>query len=325
MNIYKYLNIKVLAFLSAIILWFFVVGVENYVFVFPLELEVKVLNLHSDLRVKQKLPTVKVNYKSLEKNLNTPNISDFDVSINALGLSEGKYQLPLNYSSKNPKINIVSIEPEIVNIELIKLANKEVEVKSKVYGNPMKGFEVQKVSLKQKNIKIIGLQSNIDKINSLNIDIKLEGQEHTDFSRTINLTIPENIDLKPEDILFEPKTIQVDIQIKKIEEDLNNNNQSTDDNVITEDNYKKTVMVDVVAEDKIQGAVREFVPSNILLTIEGKEEDLKQINGQSFKLQISEKDIVNGFYEIKLNDIISSLDLQVKMLEVSPSKIAVKF
>ncbi len=324
MNIYKYLNIKVLAFLSAIILWFFVVGVENYVFVFPQSLEIKVLNLTPGLIVAQKLPTVKVNYKLLEKNLNTPNISDFDLSINTLGLSEGNYQLPVYYSIKNPKINIVSIEPETVTIELVKLASKEVEIKSKVQGKPMLGFEVQKVSLRQNNVKITGLQSNIDKINSLNIDINLEGQEKNDFSKIINLKIPENINLKTEDITFEPNTVQVDVKINKIEEK-NNNQNTNDDNVIPDNNNKKTVMVDVVAEDKIKSAVREFVPNNILLTIEGNEEDLKQINGQSFKLKIHEKDIINGFYEIKLSDIISLLDLKIKMLEVSPSKIAVKF
>ncbi|MCC6643676.1 hypothetical protein IT411_02915, partial [Candidatus Peregrinibacteria bacterium] len=64
MNVFKNIQIKLLAVVSALLLWLFVVGVENYVYVLPTEVGVKVANLSQNVSVATELSKVKVRYRS---------------------------------------------------------------------------------------------------------------------------------------------------------------------------------------------------------------------------------------------------------------------
>ena len=111
MGILKNIQIKLLAVVSALLLWLFVVGVENYVYLMPTDLTVKVINLGPNVSIANELSKVKIRYKSQDNAGANINVNEFELFVDADKLVDGNYNLDVNYISKNPKISVVAVEP----------------------------------------------------------------------------------------------------------------------------------------------------------------------------------------------------------------------
>ena len=61
-------RLKILALVSAVILWLFVIGIENTVSLFPREIEVEILNMNESVGISQSLPGIKV-YVNADKEI----------------------------------------------------------------------------------------------------------------------------------------------------------------------------------------------------------------------------------------------------------------
>lgn len=335
MNIFKNVGIKALAVVSALLLWFFVVGVENYVFLFPDEISVKVENLGQNVSVANALVTAKIRYKNANGATVTPNANDINLYLDATGLGEGDYQLPIRFTSKDPKVNIVAVEPALADLKLEAITSKNIDLKTLIGGSPAKDFEVKTMEVDQTKIKLSGAASAIADIKELNLKITLDGSENADFSRKVTLEAPAEWKLSGKTVSFDPAVVQVDIAVRKSLKSTAADVPSLNNNGVTVGNssatpvssgmQRKILMVDVVAEQTLKSAVKEFLPANILVTVEGTTETLAQVSNSAIQLIIHSRNVSNGSYTVNPEDLILPNGLSLKVIELSPAKIAVKF
>lgn len=328
MNLFKNIQIKLLAVVSALLLWLFVVAVENYVYLFPTELPVRVINLGQNVSVANELSKVKVRYKASDNTPANVNSNEFELSLDAQNLNEGNYLLEVNYISRNPKITVVSIEPPRLELNLEAITSKELKLKTEVTGAPAKGYDLREVKLSQEIIKISGASSVLAEITELPVKIALDGSENADFSRKITPEAPADWNLNGKTISFDPPVIQANIQVRKSPkaESIVNTNPTENPRIVEEVNLKKkTLMAEIIKDTELNTSVKELLPENILVTVEGEDSEIAKLSNNSIKLRLSSGQISKGSYRVELSDIEIPIGVNVKIVEFSPAKVLVKF
>lgn len=333
MRIFNNISLKLLSVLAALLLWVFVVGVENYVFALPIEQIVRVSNLGQNVSVANELEKVKIKYKATDSSSPAPSAAEFELSVDASDLSEGQHLLPINFLSKNPKITIVAVEPASLNLVLEANTSKEINLKHEIKGSPDKDYEVREVKLDAAKVKVLGAASVVGKLNELNLKISLDGSENADFNRKITLEAPTEWNLKGKTISFDPPTVQAEIKIrrKKIEQPVDNTSSTTtiDHNTgSTSDNdflSSKTVMAEIVLQGENISGVKETLPQNLLVTIQADAATLPLVNNETIKLILDLNKVVKSSYSVKSTDLSWDNTLDLKLVEFSPDKILVKY
>lgn len=333
MKIFNNISLKLLSILAALLLWVFVVGVENYVFALPIEQIVRVNNLGQNVSVANELEKVKIKYKASDSSSPAPSAAEFELSVDASDLSEGQHLLPINFLSKNPKVTIVAVEPASLNLVLEANTSKEISLKQEIKGSPDKDYEVKEIKLDTSKVKVLGAASVVGKLNELNLKISLDGSENADFNRKITLEAPMEWNLKGKTISFDPPTVQAEIKIrkKKVEQPADNTSgiETTDSNTgstSTDDILaRKTVMAQIVLEGENISGVKETLPQNLLVTIQADDATAALVNNETIKLILNLNQVVKGSYSVKSTDLRWDNTLDLKLVEFSPEKILVKY
>lgn len=191
--ILKNIELKILALFSAIILWFFVVGIENNSFRFPEQLEVHAIGVSEDLSVTNDLGKATIRIRAPQDLIKNLTKTDFDVTVDAKNLKAGEYNLPLVATSKNDKVTILKVEPATTHIVLEAVTQKDVKLKAVVSGSPAKGFRVNQIQFSPATVTLHGGKTLLDKITDLNVEIKLNGTESANFNTNVTLKLPENL------------------------------------------------------------------------------------------------------------------------------------
>ncbi len=329
MNIFKNLHLKLLSVFAAVILWLFVVGVENYVHLFPNELQVKVINLGQNVSVANEISPVKVRFKTPNGQLNV-NASDFELFLDAQGLGEGEYSLPVMFTSKNVKVSVVAVEPANLALKLEAITSKEISLKAEMSGSPARDYEIKTFKLDLEKVKLSGAASAISEIQTLPIKISLDGTETADFSRKITLEAPAEWKLAGKTVSFDPAVIQANIEVRKKPESesgttAGTNSSSQVNTPVLPGNERKTLMVEIVEDSDLSSVVKELLPKNILVTVEGKPDELNLLDNGSIKLQLRNSEIQNGVYNVSTKDLIMPENNNLEIITYSPEKVLVKF
>ena len=328
MNIFKNIQIKFLAVVSALLLWIFVVGVENYVYLFPTELPVKIINLGQNVSVANELSKVKVRYKASDNTGANVNSNEFELFLDAQNLNEGNYSLEVNFISKNPKITIVYVDPPRLELNLEGITSKEIKLRNTVSGSPAKGYDLKAVKLTQETIKISGAASVLAKITELPIKLSLDGSENADFSRKITPEAPAEWNLSGKTISFDPPVIQANIEVRKsLKVDNIVDTLTTDTSPVVDslNLKKKTLMAEILKDSQNNLSINELLPENILVTVEGEESEIAKLTNDTIKLMLNTSKISKGYYTVESGDIQIPEGVIVKIVEFSPAKVLVKF
>ncbi len=336
MNLFKNLQIKLLAIVSALLLWLFVVGVENYVHVLPDKIPVKVINLGQNVSVANEMPAVKVRYKNESGASVAVNSNELEVYVDAAGLAEGIHGVPVRYISKNPRVNVVAAEPASLQLELEAVVSKEIGLKAAVSGGPARGYEVKNVRLNTELVRISGAAKALASINDMPLKISLDGSESADFSRKITLEAPAEWKLVGKTVTFEPATVQVDIEVRKLPQPADTpsdtantvKTDTTGDSAagrpVAEGMQRKNFMAKVLLSEDLKAVAKEVQPLNVLVTVEGKPREIDQLNNNSVRLTIPLAGVLKGVYTVSAKDIQLPQGLNVQIIETSPATVNVK-
>lgn len=329
MNLFKNIQIRILAILSAVLLWMFVVGVENYVYLLPNEVPVKVTNLSQNVSVAKELSKVKIRYRKQDE-AGTISPTEFEISVDAQNLTEGEYNLPISAISKNPKVSVVAVEPATLSLKLEANTSKEIPVETVVTGIPDRDFELKEVKLSNEKVKVSGASSLLGSLKSLPIKVNLDGSENADFSRKVTLEAPMEWNLNGKTISFDPAVIQMEIEIRRkksaIPIDSSNSGTDTTDSITSSADLKrKSLMVEIVKDKTLTSSVKELLPTNVLVTVEGSATDIESLTNASLKLNLDSSRVVSGSYTVNPEDIALPDGKDIKIVEFSPEKVLVKY
>ena len=201
-SFFKNWELKILALLSAIILWFFVVGIENYSFRFPDQIDVHAINIAQDLSVTNDLGKATLRIRATQDVVKNLTKSDFDVTVDLKNARAGEQDLPLVATTKNDKVTILKVEPATVHVIVEAVAQKEVKIKEVISGTPAKGFSMGQIQFTPAVAILHGGKTLLDKITEIDASIKLTGIESANFNLNVPLTLPSAA--FAEGITFEP-------------------------------------------------------------------------------------------------------------------------
>ncbi len=302
-------QIKALAFFSAILLWVFVVGVENNVSIFPQGLEVRVASLSDNLSIIGEKPTVKLRIKAPNVDLKDINVSDFEVSVSGEGLIEGRNIAEVTAISKNPLISIVDIEPAEVAVELEAVSSKEVPVVVEVSGSPADGFEYDSLFVDSDIALLKGKSSQLNTIDELSFVIELTGKENSSFSRVLRPDL-EGVEISPEQFFA-----NVTVKELVIDEEVN-------EKEVVSELVSKKFMVEVNMSQDSELRPREIVPKNVVIELEGSLNDLENVSEDQLLVLLEEKLLKDGKIKINPNDIAVPFGLSV--ISIEPQELEVK-
>mgnify|MGYP002621461720 CR=1 FL=1 len=209
MKIFSNIHLKLLALLSAIVLWFIVITVENTIYVFPQELEIDVRNLSTNLSLANELPEVKLFLQVSKDELKSLTPDDFSIYIDLANAQAGQKSAQVQATATAQQVKILKIEPIQVDLKLSPVTEKEVEVEINVIGDPQEGYVVSNVEAGNQTVKVTGAQSLIENIESVQADLLLDGSERGEINQSVMLTLGDEqaieaglIQIVPEQIII---------------------------------------------------------------------------------------------------------------------------
>jgi YbbR domain-containing protein len=207
-------ELKILALLSAIVLWFFVVGIENNSSKFPEQIPVAAVNVPTGMVVSNDLGKAIIRIRTDQDLVKNLAVGDFDVTVDLTNAQEGGQDLPLSATSKNDKVTILKVDPATVHVVLQAITQKDIKVKPVVSGNPAQGYAVQDVQVNPQTVTISGGKNAINTLDSIEADIKLSGIESTDFMENVTLQLPPNL-ASQKNVSLNPEQVSVDVKISQ--------------------------------------------------------------------------------------------------------------
>ncbi len=206
-GILKNWELKLISLLSAVVLWFFVVGIENTVYVMPDSIVVKAQNLGKGVSLTAALPTVKIYVNARGEDIKTVNKNDFEAYVDLSDLSSGDHEVPVQVSSQNPQVSVLKTDPAKINITLAPVAEKEVALNPAIKGLPADGYTVKDLKTDHAKIKLTAAKSILDKIDSVKAVLVLSGTETSDINQNVVPELPAVPDLPKESINMDPEQI----------------------------------------------------------------------------------------------------------------------
>jgi YbbR domain-containing protein len=209
----KQINLKILALVSAIILWFIVITVENNVIKYPNAIRIQAQNIAESLTLKDSLPVANVFLKMDREQFKEISENDIEVYIDLGDKRQGQHTVQVEALVNGSRSKILKVDPAQIQIELTEMFMKEVKVETEITGTPAEEYKVSSASVKPERIKLEGPKILLDKIDVLKALHHLKGDEKADI---VVIVIPElaGIDSQ-ETIKISPADVEITIKIEK--------------------------------------------------------------------------------------------------------------
>ena len=209
------LFLKLISLFFAIILWFYITPVvsrDTLEMNYALPLQLK--NIPDDMIVTGKVEDhINVRLKGRQSIIRDLDPDELNVSLNLSGAREGARYYTLDHDNLNVpgKVDVVSMNPQKIKIEIVRLMRKEVDVKANISGKPASGYRIKSVSVSPAKIILEGPESEIIKAPLMeDININVSGRRSS-FSKEVKVKIPlRNLRTLGNDIVI------IDVEVERI-------------------------------------------------------------------------------------------------------------
>lgn len=221
MKLLHNLHLKILAILGAILFWIFIVGVKNPIYEFPELIDIKPFNLSDQWSVAQDIGKVELRITTDKETWQTLKKEDFESYVDLKDNEEGTYVKEVFVTSKNPKIQIISFEPESAKVTIEPVKQAKFPIETVVKGSPLEGYQIQKIELKPAEIAVKAGASTLEKIKetkTLKAELTLSGNETGSIEKELALLLDPSLLQR---IKIEPSKIMATVTFeKKLQEKL---------------------------------------------------------------------------------------------------------
>ena len=210
-GIFDHAALKVLAFVFAVALWYFVIGEKSSEVGLMVQLGLKGM---PEEMIVTKTPSLDVEVRVAGPGGFLDNLSPSDVTVE-LDLSDAKtgvntYRIVANNVKAPRGIQVLTVRPSSVDITLERLAKEVLTVKVKTRGVPAKGYKVGKISVEPMSVEVSGKKFDMDRV-------KVVSTETLDISGAkADLVKNMHLDLSKKGLArAEPDTVTVRVEIEK--------------------------------------------------------------------------------------------------------------
>jgi YbbR domain-containing protein len=208
--IFNNFNLKILAFLVALLTWILITGKERTYLEETIDVNVEYFNVSNNIDVKNINPEkVRVKVKGISTEMKKIDLKDFKLKIDLKGTNQGMKlnKFTRDYLEYPVNVDVVSVYPQWIEITIEEFFIREVPVKVKYTGIFKNGIKLIKRSVKPEKVKIYGYKSQIKDIDMVYT------AESIDLSK-IDKTITFRLSLeKREEILKFKDSEEVEVTI----------------------------------------------------------------------------------------------------------------
>lgn len=207
-----------LALALSVILWVIFTAEQNPVRedFFSAEIPVETSRLGDGLVVSRMSPgAVRLRISAPRDMWESLSADNFRVGVDLFAVGVGLHEIPISAISSDSTVRIMGTDPETVTVALEERKEKEVPVRVNLAGSPPQGYDYQPPEFIPDIVTVIGPASRVELVDSVWIDVELEGAEST-----VNLTqraIPR--DAQGQDVSgvqLDPAVVQVTVPVEQV-------------------------------------------------------------------------------------------------------------
>ena len=148
------------------------------------------------------------------------NAEEFEAFLNlspAQGpLTPGVYEVPVEVSTDLTSIDIQGVEPTWIKIELEAIREITVLVEVTVTGEPVLGYQADKLEVISDTVKVHGPASYVNQVKQVMATILLQGDEKEMVERMVSLTPYDAEGRRVTGVTLEPVQVQVQVPIRQL-------------------------------------------------------------------------------------------------------------
>ena len=204
----------VLAFLMALLLWLYVIGLEN-----PARtqtyanLQLEVRGLAEGLAGRSTLPLVTVQVQAPEDVLRQLRAADFRPYVDATGLGAGRQTLKVQVGRPNGLVQL-QLDPAEVVVQLDQKTTGTFAVRLKTLGSPGVGYQLEGPQIiTPTQIVVAGWQDQVARVNEVVAEVDISGRQTTQTAQVR----PRALDGDGHEVAgltYEPELVQIAVSIQ---------------------------------------------------------------------------------------------------------------
>ncbi|MDD4364035.1 MAG: CdaR family protein, partial [Atribacterota bacterium] len=207
------IDMKILALIMAIILWFYISSEYNISAERYYDIEVFPVNLRPDLSIKDIRNQVSVGIEGPKNILENTSAQKISGTVDLSNIVDpGEYYV--NVKTALPKnTELVKIIPNEVRINIEKITEKNIVVGYNLIGLPERGFSLEdEPTISPIDVKVIGPESALNKISKAIIDIDISSIKDDFFSEEEIIIYNESNEIV-KNLQIEPKKVIASIKV----------------------------------------------------------------------------------------------------------------
>ncbi len=204
------LMLKILAFVFAVILWFFVMGEQKLEKGYAVPLELR--NVPEGLMVTSEVPSlVDVRISGPRTVLLNLSPTDLNINVDLKGLSPGVTSFRrLDERVRLPRsLKITRFSPAVIDVRLEKIQQKKVPVRTVFSGVLPEGLAVEKITVEPEQVLVRGAGSELKNVS----EVETEPIEVSEVRESFRLETPLNYVGKFSSLDEDRKVVEVDVTI----------------------------------------------------------------------------------------------------------------
>ncbi len=203
-----------LAFTMAVLLWFYVMGLENPAesAVFP-NLPITVRGLTTDLDVRTTLGTATVSVRAPQDVLGRIHAGDFQIYVDATGLAPGTHRIDVQAQHPGDFMEI-QVDPPQVSLQLGLHGMRVFSVQPRPLGRPYAGYQLEPQSVDPRQVTVSGPEEQVTRVVSVVAEIDVEGKQTVQAGQVR----PRALDVAGQPIsglTFDPEVVKITAPIQQ--------------------------------------------------------------------------------------------------------------
>ncbi len=206
----KFLDIKFLSVIFAILLWYYVIGIQGPIITRTFKVPITPINLESGVFIVNNPGFVNVTAEGSSKIILGVKPNDFTALVNLAGKEEGEFYIPVEVKPPASSIKVKSVSPEKVKISLEKITSMNLPIIVKFTGTPDKNFMPAEPIITPNKVQIIGPSSKLKLVKSAVVNVDLTGiNSNTTLVLPIQIETEQNANVA--DIQVNPSSCVVKV------------------------------------------------------------------------------------------------------------------
>ena len=217
MNIFKNFTYKLLALVSAVAFWFFLMLFQNVIYDMASPLPIEVRHKPDGFEIVQEIPEINLRVTAPKDEVSFLRSEDFDVYLDVRELSEEDGMVDIHVETSRKNVNVVSYVPSRIPITLESIQTEVFPVVGVVKGQPATGFVAESLSYRATDVRVTGPETLLEQVKYVKFEVELKGRETDTVIGAYSLSAyDENHEKIEHGIEIQPQEVDATLEVKKL-------------------------------------------------------------------------------------------------------------